>query len=153
MSAANETGEEEDKWEKKTGKRKGEEERTNGRRRKGQGKRKGEEKREQQLLQVAESTWGYDKSLSALPGIEILSTTVTMGRSACNHLVTIYPSPLKDFFTGSNTVNFQDNIRQYNSAFSFASFKFICFLGLLATLYTKATVWRVLASNLQLHKV
>ena len=66
----------------------GEEERTNGRRREGQGKRKGEEKREQQLLLVAESTWGYDKSLSASPGTEIPSTTVTMGRSACHHLVT-----------------------------------------------------------------
>ena len=79
-----------------------EEERTNGKRRErervrrrekmgereGQGKRKGEEKREQQLLQVAESTWSYDKSLSASPGIEIPSTTVTMGRSACHHLVT-----------------------------------------------------------------
>ena len=42
------------------GKRKVEEqERTNGRRREGHEKRKGEEeKREQQLLQVAESTWG-----------------------------------------------------------------------------------------------
>ena len=36
-----------------------------------------------------------------------------------------YPSPLKDLFTGSNTAessNFQDDSRQYNSAFSFASF-------------------------------
>ena len=54
-----------------------------------------------------------------------------------------YPSPLKDLCTGSNTAessNFKDNIRQYNSAFffaSFASFKLICPLGLLAILYTK----------------
>ena len=36
-----------------------------------------------------------------------------------------YPSPLKDLFTTSKSSNFQD-IRQYNSAFSFASFKLIC---------------------------
>ena len=64
---------------------------------------------------------------------------VTMGRSAY-HLLGDYPSPLKDLFTGSNTAesnNFQDNIRQYNSVFSFAPFKLICSLGLLATLYPK----------------
>ena len=48
-----------------------------------------------------------------------------------------YSSPLKDLFTGSNTAessNFQDNIRQYNSTFFFASFKLICPLGLLVPL-------------------
>ena len=66
------------------------------------------------------------------------SIAVTMGRSAC-HQLGDYPSPLKDLFTGSNTAessNFQDNIRQYNSTFSFAPFKFICPLGLHYNYYT-----------------
>ena len=62
----------------------------------------------------------YDKGLLALrfPSEPLVLLSQWEGRSACHHLVTSYPSPLMDLFTGSNTAessNFQDDIRQYNS--------------------------------------
>ena len=81
----------------------------------------------------------YDKGLSALPFPSEPLNCCHNGKVSLPPLGD-YSSPLKDLFTGSNTAessNFQENIRQYNSGFSFASFKLICPLGLLATLYTK----------------
>ena len=94
-------------------------ERTNGKRKRGTWRRKRvRRRRESSSYYKWQSLPGaYDKSLSALPGIEISpvnpSIAVTMGRSACHHLVTTLHQ-LKDLFTGSNTAessNFQDNIR------------------------------------------
>ena len=114
---------------------KGEEERTNGRRREGQGKRKGEEKRvaatTSDRVYLGSITRVYQHCQALRFPSEPFNCCHNGKRSAC-HQFGDYPSPLKDLFTGSNTAessNFQDNIRQYNSAFSFASFKLICPLG------------------------
>jgi len=62
----------------------------------------------------------HDKSLSALSGIEICGPN----RKVSLPLLEPYPTQLRELLTGSTTDsrNFHNNIRQYTSTFSFASF-------------------------------
>ena len=96
-----------------------------------QGRERVRRRRESSYYKWQSLPWAYDKCLSALPGIRVPSEPLNCCHNGKVSLPSLgdYLSLQKDLFTGSNIAessNFQDNIRQYNSAFSFTSFKLIC---------------------------